>query len=372
VPEGSTQDATRPTQQASGRFATLLEQDHDAILTSFRQRMEDAKSPFMSDPAAQDQVMTICSEIVTDVVESVRAGRVRIDDHYKRHCWMLGEAQARSHLTPADSMRAAVWFFDVTVTSLSRHVQDDPELLPCFVTAILALNQSTTLRIREITLAYTGCLLDRIHHAHLNERRRIARELHDRLGEGLSAGLRQFELYEITSADDSPEPWPGVALGKEALIEAMRRLRLVIADLRQDPVTSLEKALNRYLDSIVSDVGIRLRVTGDEAWAWPTVIDETYLILREAIRNSLAHGDPQLILIGVDLSPHELRAWVADDGRGFVVPESSEAAGMATAGLASMRERADVMGGRLSVSSAPGQGTEIELFVPLSGQCHER
>jgi signal transduction histidine kinase len=372
VAEGSDGDSSQPNQQASGRFAKLLKLDHAAILTSFQQRMEDAKSPLVSNPVAQDQFMKICSEIVTDVIESVRAGSVRIDDHYKRHCWMLGEAQARSHLTPADSMRAAVWFFDITVTCSSRYVRDDPELLPCFVTAVLALNQSATLRLREITLAYTGCLLDRIHHAHLNERRRIARELHDRLGEGLSAGLRQLELYEITSADDSPGPSPGVALGKEALVEAMRRLRLVIADLRQDPVTSLEKALNRYLDSIVSDVGIRLRVTGDEAWAWPTVIDETYLILREAIRNSLAHGDPQLILIGVDLSPHELRAWVADDGQGFVVGQSSDATGAATAGLASMRERADVMGGRLSVSSAPGQGTEIELFVPLSGQRHER
>jgi signal transduction histidine kinase len=366
----SARDRAQHAPSVNERFAALIKSDRATILQSFQQRMKESNNPLITDPCSHERAMRIGSEIVTDVAESVRAGGVQIDDSYKLLCWTLGEAQARSHLTPADSLRAAVAFFDVTVDTITGHVRDDPDLLPCFVVAILALNESATLRIREATLAYTGSLIHRIHHAHLNERRRVARELHDRLGEGLSVALRQLELDEITTRPDgSLEPPPRTGLGKDVLVEAMRRLRLVISDLRQDPVTSLEKALTHYLDSIAADVDVdvRLRVSGDERWASPVVIDETYMIMREAIRNSIKHGAPQMILIGVDLAPHELRAWVEDDGQGFVTAKHPDGVVSGTAGLASMRERVALIGGRLTITSAPGQGTEIELLVPLSG-----
>ncbi len=115
--------------------------------------------------------------------------------------WMIGEARAESRLSPADLLRAAGAFFDVTVSSLGGHVKDDPELLPCFITAVVALNESISRRIREATLAYTGYLLERVDQAHIDERRRIARDLHDRLGEGMSVALRQLELHELAERE---------------------------------------------------------------------------------------------------------------------------------------------------------------------------
>ncbi|MGD0603373.1 MAG: ATP-binding protein [Streptosporangiaceae bacterium] len=363
--EKSAQDSERPARLPSERFAALVRADRAAILMSFQERMEASDNPLIRDPCSRSEVMAIGSEIITDIAESVLHGSVRIDDRYKLAAWTLGEAQARSHLTPADSLRAAVVYFNVAVSALIQHVRDDPELLSCLTIATLALNESATVRIREATLAYTGCLLNRIHHAHLDERRRIARELHDRLGEGLSVALRQLELHEVTSPHDPHDSEPQTMPGKEALGETMRRLRLVISDLRQDPVTSLEKALIRYLDSVATDVDVRLRVSGDDTWASPTVIDETYLIIREAIRNALKHGAPQVVLIGVDIAPHELRAWVEDNGCGFVPALDQGSVFDGTAGLASMRERAALLGGTLTISSVPGQGTHVELVIDL-------
>lgn len=355
-----------PEEPAGERFAALIRTDRDAIVRSFARRLEESHNPLMKEPCSRKQVLAMASEIIADVAESVRAGAVRIDDGYKLLCWTFGEVQAQNNLSRADALRASVALFEVAVDALTGRVRDDPALLPSLVTGILALNKSTALRIRETTLAYTGRLLDRVHQAHLSERRRIARELHDRLGEGLSGALRQLELAEITC----PESAPGTALARDALVEGMRRLRLVISDLRQDPVTSLEKALTAYVESIAADVCIRLRVSGDETWASPTVIDETYLIMREAIRNSIRHAEPRLVLIGVDVDPRELRAWVEDDGRGFDAG-CQDPAPSATAGLASMRERAELIGGTLTITSAPGQGTEVELLVPLPGSRDE-
>jgi signal transduction histidine kinase len=114
---------------------------------------------------------------------------------------------------------------------------------------------------------------------------------------------------------------------------------------------------------VCADADVRLHVSGDEAWAPPAVLDEVFLILREALRNALTHAAPQLVLIGVEICARELTAWVMDDGRGFSPPAATQTA--SGSGLASMRERAALVGGRLVVSSMPGHGTRVELHVPI-------
>jgi signal transduction histidine kinase len=315
--------------------------------------------------------MTDASGILSDVAASLRGNASRASDHHEMLAQAAGPATTESQVSVADLLRAAASFFDITVSSLARHVRDDPGLLPCFVVAILALNESIASRIREATHAYTSYLLERVDQAHVDERRRIARDLHDRLGEGMSAALRRLELHEVTTGKDPDTPSPWAAMAKDALAEAMRRLRVVTSDLRQDSIRSLETALVQYIDSAAADADVRLRVSGDETWAPSTVIEEAFLIVREAIRNALRHGAPRLVLIGVALAPHELHAWVEDDGSGFVLADVAGQYIAAGAGLASMRERSDLIGGRLTIASVPGQGTQVELLVPLPGHRDE-
>lgn len=204
----------------------------------------------------------------------------------------------------------------------------------------------------------------RVHEARLEERRRIARELHDRLGEVLTVGLRQLDLDEIMG----PEiPEAQSAIAREVLVEAMRRLRLVTSGLRDEPVTSFEKALVDFLNRVCADADIHLVVLGDETWASAEIIDEAFLIAREALRNALTHGAPQSVVVGIEVTRRELRAWVDDDGKGFVCGDDAESPAAGT-GLATMRERAALLGGTLAIVSKPGHGTSVELSVPLAGR----
>jgi signal transduction histidine kinase len=351
-------------------FATLIRAERVAILASYAKSLEALISPDVAESGARDRAMVNGAGIIVDVVASVQGVGSQIDGRYPMLAWMADRETAEGHLNPADLLRAAVTFFDITVNALARHVMDHPQLLPCFVTAILALNESISRRIREAALADAGYLLERVDQAHIDERRRIARDLHDRLGEGMSAALRQLELHEITGGKDRLTAKPRVAIAKEALTEAMRRLRVVTSDLRQESISNLERTLVQYIDSVAADADVRLRVSGDETWAPPTVIDESYLIIQEAIRNALSHGTPQMVLIGVALTPHELHAWVDDDGRGFVPTKAAGPASTGT-GLASMRERAGLMGGRLTIASVPGNGTHVGFVVPLPGHRDE-
>jgi signal transduction histidine kinase len=208
---------------------------------------------------------------------------------------------------------------------------------------------------------------NRVHEARMDERRRIARELHDRLGEVLTVGLRQLDLDEIIGPE-IPEGQSVIA--REVLVEAMRRLRLVTSGLRDEPVTSFEKALADFLNRVCADADVHLVVIGDETWASAKLIDEAFLVVREALRNALNHGVPQSVVVGVEVTRRELRAWVDDDGKGFACGDEAESPAAGT-GLATMRERAALLGGTLSIVSKPGRGTSVELSVPLSGHGHE-
>src|ERR1039457_1256955 len=273
--------AENPPSEASerrDRFAALIRAERTAILASYANSLEALRSPVITEPRAREQAMTYASEIIAYLAASAQDNQVRLDDPHDLLPWIAGAAQAGNQLSLADLLRAASALFDVTVSSLASHVKDDPELLPCFTTAIVTLNESISRWIREATLAYGGYLLERVDQAHIDERHRIARDLHDRLGEGLSVALRQLELHELTGR-------------------------------------------------------------GDESWSSPAVIGEAFLILREAIRNALTHGTARTVLIGVALAPHELHAWVEGGGRGFVLVKPADPVPPGN-GLASQRERA--------------------------------
>ncbi len=110
--------------------------------------------------------------------------------------------------------------------------------------------------------------------------------------------------------------------------------------------------------------------SGTRAAAPAEIVDEAFLIVREALRNALTHGAPQSVVVGVEVTRRQIRAWVDDDGSGFACGDDAESPTAGT-GLAAMRERAAMLGGSVSIVSKPDHGTSVELTVPLSGYRHE-
>ena len=357
----------RPESGLRERFAALIRADYDTILASFAAVLDDPQSLVSTDAPARQHAHATAATIIPEVAARVQGGDAPAGDWHGGTPWLVGSLHAESELSPEDTLGTAVSLFNATVSVLARHVADEPEFFPCFVTSLLALNESISRRVREAMSVHSGYLLERVEQAHVDERLRIACELHDRLGEGLTVALRQLELHEIASQRDPLTSVPRTSIAKDALTETMNRLRDLSSDLRQATVKNMETALVGYLDSIAADAEVRLRVSGDEAWASLVVIDEAYLIIREALRNALTHSGAKLVLIGITIAPHELDAWVEDDGRGFAVGGSS-----AGTGIAAMRERAGSIGGRLTLVSVPGQGTHVGLRVTLTGHPDDR
>lgn len=211
--------------------------------------------------------------------------------------------------------------------------------------------------------------LQRIIRAQEEERRRVARELHDETGQALAAlmvGLRTIE--EATSEAEMRQRLDGL---RAVLAGALAHVRQLAYDLRPAVLDDLglEPALRRYAEQCQNRFGLQIdvRTVGiDERRLSPELKTTLYRIVQEAIVNAARHAQCTRIGVLLQTQNGQIVAIVEDDGVGFdpaaVLEPDMEGARL---GLFGMRERAELVGGVLEVESAPGQGCAVYVRVPL-------
>jgi PAS domain S-box-containing protein len=205
------------------------------------------------------------------------------------------------------------------------------------------------------------------------ERRRLARDLHDSLGQKLT-GIKF--LIEASLG----EPWPGerrAGVGRlrgliPTIQDAVEEVRRISTELRPSILDDLGLVATmawhlRELAKLHPEVAVDQQITAAESDVPVPLRTPIYRILQEATNNVAKHSGPCRMVVGLETGEGRLRLRVSDDGVGFdpgAPPRDGRNGGI---GLGSMRERAEFSGGSFSVRSAPGAGTTIEAEWPLDG-----
>lgn len=199
------------------------------------------------------------------------------------------------------------------------------------------------------------------------ERRAISRELHDDIGQTL--GALKIGLHRIETASAAEQG--GLVSGcLEAAEQALEKLRLLAMELRPPQLDQLglQEALEwlAQRQSTASGLTIACKCVGLGPRASPAVESACYRITQEALNNATRHSKASGILINVESDESLLKLVVHDDGVGF----DEDAARLrvlrsGSMGLIGMEERAQLAGGRLTVRSAPGEGTTVSASFPL-------
>jgi two-component system, NarL family, sensor histidine kinase UhpB len=194
-----------------------------------------------------------------------------------------------------------------------------------------------------------------------DERSRIARELHDELGQELTAAAMQSERA-AQSAPASSQPT------LEEIAEAIRRsidhVRRIARRLRPEALDDL--GLVNALISLCRRMGQQsgVRIETDLANKVPSTSPETevviYRVAQESVTNAVRHAQASKITLSLATVDDHIRLVVRDDGQGIDAPLSGD-----TAGVSGMRERALLIGAQLNIRSHHGDGTEVQLDVPL-------
>lgn len=246
---------------------------------------------------------------------------------------------------------------DVTVATLSDI--SERKALEAQREALLADLRGANERLRRLSAQ----VLD----AQEAERRQIAHELHDEIGQNLSA-LKLFAGHLRSSAAPALhaqiDEWIAVV---DTSLAQLRDLSRLLRPVQLDHM-GLVPALRGLLETQARAAGwlTQFEATGSEARFDTRIETVCYRVAQEALTNAARHASAATLKLGVHRGAHEITLEIEDDGRGFDIAEArSRIQQGRSMGLLGMEERVRLAGGRLDVDSAPARGTRLTAVIPL-------
>lgn len=292
-------------------------------------------------PACPDRLLT-CSRLR----HATREGRHDETDGFTHHI----SVPLRVGLTPLGIVNIAA-SDDRVLTATERALLDA-------VAARLAATIERAFRAEE-----------RVHTARLEERARLAREIHDTLAQSLTAIALDLESGLRHLTGDSERARARLERALATTRASLEEARRSVLDLRTTPLagTPLPEALAALGRSFTAEHGIRVRVraSGPDLAALPLRVEaELYRIAQESLTNVRRHADATEVLLTLHAQSGRVTIVIRDNGGGLATSE--ERAG-GSFGLVGMRERARLLGGTLRIESRPARGTTIRASIPLDG-----
>jgi PAS domain S-box-containing protein len=220
-----------------------------------------------------------------------------------------------------------------------------------------------TARIAEADLE----LWTRLVLAQEDERRRIARELHDQLGQQLTALRLTLEMLKMRS-DERPELRAQIETLQELALQLDKDVAFRVWELRPLEMESvgLHAALTQYVQNWSQHFGVNVQLhasPGSGEHLPPEVAITIYRVAQEALNNIVKHARAARVDVVLERRGGYVSLVIEDDGRGF--DQAAAESGRPRFGLIGMRERAALVGGELQIESAPGRGTTVFLRTPV-------
>jgi signal transduction histidine kinase/ligand-binding sensor domain-containing protein len=241
--------------------------------------------------------------------------------------------------------------------------------LSCAAAFLALLGALYQLRLRQVARQFNMRMEERV-----NERTRIARDLHDTLLQSFQGVLLKFHAVSFMLPDRPAEAGKTLETAIEQARQAIAEGRDAVQGLRSSTVVTndLARAITRLGEELAAGIavdqasqnspGFRVQVEGASRDLAPLVRDEVYRIASEALRNAFWHAQASQIEVEIRYDPRQLRLRVRDDGKG-IDPKVLEGGRAGHHGLPGMQERAKLVGGKLTIWSELDSGTEAELTL---------
>lgn len=219
--------------------------------------------------------------------------------------------------------------------------------------------------------AERGLLLEKIIGAQEEERKRVARDLHDEVAQALTGlGMGLARAQELVPQDPplAKEELDALRAMVRAMMEEVRRM---IVELRPSLLDDLglEAAVTWYAETRLAEAGTRVtcQIKGLQTRLPPQVETALFRVVQEAVNNIAKHAHAKEAQIFLERSDARVVGRIEDNGVGFETAQVLGAKGRGNAvGLAGMEERITLLGGSLRIASHPGAGTRIAFEIPVS------
>ncbi len=210
--------------------------------------------------------------------------------------------------------------------------------------------------------------IENIVNAQEAERQRLSRQMHDGPAQAMSNFILQTEIAMRLLDADPAQVKEELANLKNSALTTFQKVRNFIFELRPMMLDDLGLAptLRKYVDAFKEQTGMdaTLTVTGTERRLEPYLEVMIFRAIQELLGNAARHSQAASVKLHVDMGNEAVRVSVDDNGRGF---DTGSLKSGGSLGLKLIKERAEMLGGRLDVDSAPGKGARIVFSVPTRG-----
>jgi len=216
-------------------------------------------------------------------------------------------------------------------------------------------------------------LTAKLFHSQEEERKRIARELHDEAGQALTGINFTLETIEKGLAMESDHIKELIADAKKQINRTYQEVRRMSYSLHPALLSDLglEPALDSYLSSVSKHRGMEIdfKMVGFEDRVDPAIETVLYRLSQEALTNALKHSQAKHFRLSIIKGYPQIIFLAEDDGIGFVSNAFDQPKN--GLGLLSMRERAAMLGGKFSLRASPGEGTRIRIEIPITEETRD-
>lgn len=345
--------------------AQMLEDHFDEIFEDYeRQLEEEGNLLVVGDGTSREQLESNARSVIERAAMVLRGDEESLlaveEEIYKN----IEASKEPLNPHPDESFRAGVALCKAAVVAVVGRLT--PGTPPQDVARIaLSVQEIVMDRIARMVMAsYVDYLLTKVKETQYEERRRFSRELHDRLGHQLTVASQSLDLYRALAGRDPERAQERLTLAHDTVNDALGLMREFSSELRgRETSQGLRIALENLMRiSVPEEVEAVVSFEGEEEHLPEYVRDQLYMMLREGVRNAVAHSNSDRIIVEVGITPREVKATITDHGVGF---DPGEAAPTEGTGLQSMRERAELLDGTLEIVPDPEGGARAEVRLPL-------
>jgi two-component system sensor histidine kinase DegS len=209
----------------------------------------------------------------------------------------------------------------------------------------------------------------RVIEAQERERQLLVEMMHDGPAQALTNLILQAEICERLFDKDTKRTREELANLRQSVTDTFQEVRSIMFDLRPMMLDDLGciPTLKKYIEGFQEKSGlpVNLTITGQERRMGSYTEATVFRVIQELVTNARDHAHCSTIEVSVDINEHWVRASVEDNGTGFDVEEVMQALDQyKTIGLATLRERVEMLGGQLDIDSGVGHGTKTSLQIP--------
>jgi signal transduction histidine kinase len=344
--------------------ARILEEQFEEIFEDYERRLNEIGSLLIvGEGTTSEQLEANARSVLRRAARVLRGNEqslLAVEEEIYRN---IEDSKEPLNPHPDESFRAGVALCKAAVLVVVRHLP--PGASPDEIAEIaLAVQEIVMDRISRMVMAsYVDYLLTKVRETQFEERRRFSRELHDRLAHQMTVVTQSLDLYETWMDRDPKRAEERLALARKTAQDALELMGEFSQELRGlETSDGLKIAIENLMRiSVPSGVEYEVSFEGEEEHIPEYVRDQLYMVLREGVRNAVAHSGSDRIAVEVKVMPKEVTAAIRDCGVGLErVKAPSEGVG-----LKSMEERTSLLGGSFELVPEPEGGTLAEVRMPL-------